>query len=58
MADYMLDHFLIRSSAYLHPHWQHIPLKDPKRGAKSGQILALLLKMHLMEAIFQINEGE
>ena len=39
------------------PHGQDLPLQSPCRGARDGQMPALLQQGHVVEAIFHIQKG-
>ena len=44
------------SWAHFNPHGQDVPFKHTKRSAKRREVFVVFLKVHLMEAVFEINE--
>ena len=53
---YVLHHLVVRSWAHFYPHGQDVPLKYPKWSAKRREVFAVLLQVHLVESILEVNE--
>ena len=44
--------------SYFDTHWQNLPLVNTKGGYKSSEGATIILEMHLMETIFEVNQGK